>query len=85
MKTPIEERTCDCCKTIEDEFHYVMVCEKFSTPRKKLLQEMSEIFVNFESLSPEEKFIFLMKCEDFETVSLVLNYMNETVAIRGPL
>ena len=63
----------------------MLVCGKFSTPRKRLLEEMSEIFVNFENLSPEEKFIFLMKGEDFETVSLMANYMNETIVIRGSL
>ena len=85
MKTPIEDRTCDYCQTVENEFHYVLICEKFSTPRKILLEEMSKIFVNFNDLNPEEKFIFLMKCQDFDTISLMRNFIAETIARRGTL
>ena len=44
---------------------------------------MSEMFVNFERISLDNKFIILMKCDDVETIWHMGNYISETLKIRG--
>ena len=85
VKVPVNERLCDHCNLVEDETHYVLVCEKFDEPRKQFLEQLSEIFPTFGSLDLEEKFIFIMKCQDYEVINLLAQYLSETTKIRGDL
>ena len=35
--TPVEERLCDQCKKIDDEYHFLLECSKFSVLRKRFI------------------------------------------------
>ena len=84
-KIPEQERICDTCKEIENEYHYVIECNKFNETRKKLFTNMSEIFTNFQMLNSENKFIMLMASDDPETSMEMAKFIQETVKIRGKL
>ena len=84
-KIPEQERICDTCKEIENEYHYVIECNKFNETRKKLFTNMSEIFINFQMLNSENKFIMLMASDDPETSMEMAKFIQETVKIRGKL
>ena len=58
--------------------------KNLKNPGENCLQ-MSEIFVNFEMLEPEDKFKMLMSAEDTETCIEMARYIQETVKLRGKL
>ena len=61
--TPLEDRICNCCSAnqIEDEVHILLQCDLYNDLRYKLLKHM--LFLNdaFNTLSPLDKFISIMK------------------------
>ena len=64
-KLKINERTCKICKYdyIEDELHFVCICEAYSVYRKKMYDKIICKFKDFLALSDNEKFISIMKNE----------------------
>ena len=61
----IEERTCDICKQnfVENETHFICECSAYENIRTKLFNDIAIKDVNFNNLSTEEKYIYLMKNE----------------------
>ena len=68
----------------EDEKHVILYCNKYSE-RINLLKNMTDIFPIFNSLSNDEKLIFLMKCEDIEIFHLLSNFLEHVLKVRGEL
>ncbi len=54
-----EERTCPICNTgVEDQFHFVCICEEYSHFREILYARV--VNVEFNVMSNEEKFVYLI-------------------------
>ncbi len=60
--TPVENRICKQCtdKKVEDEHHFLLECTKYQTQRDILFQIVSTKCKLFETLSTENKFIYLL-------------------------
>ena len=63
---PRKERFCTVCeklglKSIGDEKHAVLVCQKFETDRDQLIRNISKIHPGFLSLNNDERIIFMLK------------------------
>ena len=58
-KTPRNERFCKKCNTdeIEDEMHFLLLCNHFETDRNNILDLVAGEVKNFHTLSCENKFI----------------------------
>ena len=65
-KTPRNERFCKKCNTgeIEDEMHFLLLCNHFETDRKNILDLVAGEVKNFHTLSCENKLILLMNNEN---------------------
>ena len=50
---------------IEDEFHFLFHCPKYSIPRKKFYNQIQQNFVYFNQLSYTELIIKLMNSQNF--------------------
>ena len=65
---PFDERVCSLCNVLEDEFHFVLQCRKFSDIRplyiKKYYWRHPSMF----------KFLELIKCENVKTVRNLATY-----------
>ena len=60
-----EDRICNTCYlNIEDEFHFLMICSPLDKCRAKYFNIIKRLYTNFENLSTEDKFIWLLSCED---------------------
>ena len=61
-RIPPEQRLCTNCdlNICEDEFHFLIVCKKYSTHRNVFYKSIMGIYDKFELLSDKEKFIWLM-------------------------
>ena len=61
-KIDVEERKCNKCDTdtVEDEFHYIITCPHYKEIRKKLFDSIDQRNQQFNSLSNEDKFAYIM-------------------------
>jgi hypothetical protein len=67
----VEDRICNTCNlNIEDEFHFLMICLPLDNCRAKYFSIIKRLYTNFENLSTEDKFIWLLSCEDKEIILL---------------
>ena len=61
----VEDRICNTCNlNIEDEFHFLMICLPLDNCRAKYFSIIKRLYTNFENLSTEDKFIWLLSCEE---------------------
>ena len=78
----LEDRICQQCqnidKYVEDEFHLVIKCEKYSKYRSDLLTSISTTQTHFLSLSERQKFKYIMSYQSnmFDIVSFIQNCFN---------
>ena len=72
---PLEDRMCLICNEdyIEDEFHFLCVCERYSFYRNALFTKVLDKNHEFGALSMEDKFIYLLRYENRE-VAKYLEY-----------
>ena len=62
-KTPIENRICCTCHTLEDGVHFIIYCTSYITDRKSLFDKLISVYPNFNLLTNNQKIIFLLKSE----------------------
>jgi hypothetical protein len=48
----------------EDEMHFLMFCSKYDKTRQDLFSIVGMTCINFQNLSIEERFLWLMTCEN---------------------
>ena len=74
-ETPHNDRFCPVCNSgiIEDEFHFLLHCLKYSIPREKFYNKIQQNFVDFNQLSCTELIINeLMNSQNFSVNSYLL-------------
>ena len=83
-RTPVNLRTCNVCSSsdIEDEFHLMCVCSKYSDIRNNLFEAISKFVVNFDTLSLEENFLMLLSSQQSDVNLLVVDYVNKCFEVR---
>ena len=71
----LRNRTCLVCNSgeIEDEFHFLCCCIKYSLERSKLHRKIKTDVVNFNSLDDIDKFLLLNSEYQIETAHFVHN------------
>ena len=57
---PVEKRICGTCNIVEDERHFLTVCEKFRDQRNDLINKISIIEPKIELFNDDYLFIFLI-------------------------
>ena len=77
------ERKCFKCKVdVEDEFHFVIKCPLYAAERKVLFDAFSENCKNFDSLTEEQKFIFILSNEDTDLTKILAKFLFRSFKIR---
>ena len=66
-KVPLERRVCQVCNSdlVEDEFHFIMVCNKHELERNKLLYYIAQKDLSFMHLNPFNKFLYILSNESY--------------------
>ena len=59
-RVPVEQRLCDECNLIEDEFHVIMVCTRYIDIRTDAMNAISLIDYQFSTYTPHAQFIQMM-------------------------
>ena len=77
-QTSHNDRFCHICNAgkIEDEFHFLFHCPKYSIPKEKFYSEIQQNFVDFNQLSYTELIIKLMNQHNFSVNSYLLKFVS---------
>ena len=74
---PLMERFCPfCCDKVETEIHFLCDCHIYGDLRDSLFYSVSQHSPTFIDLSSEEKFIYLMNCDNFQF------YLRKTIIFK---
>ena len=86
-QTPHNDRFCPVCNygIIEDEFHFLLHCPKYSIPREKFYNQIQHNFVDFNQLSSTELLIKLMNSQNFSLNSHLLKFVSLCNDLRNNL
>ena len=81
---PVENRFCDyCVSEIEDEFHFLIKCSKYNSPRNKLFSVVQINCRNFCSLEDKVKFNWLLTNSDKNVIIELSNFLFESFALHA--
>ena len=86
-QTSRNDRLCPICNSgiIEDEFHFLFHCPKYSIPREKFYNQIQQNFVDFNQLSYTELIIKLMNSQNFSVNSHLLKFVSLCNDLRNNL
>ena len=83
---PVDLRACDICPGFfANENHIIMTWSKFDGPPDELLDVMSKIFLNFDSVSDEHTLYITIKLKDAELIYCFRKCVDKYVRIGGSL
>ena len=78
-----ENRKCFICKDdIEDEMHFITKCPLYSSEREELYKSLKINSKTFESLSRDQKFIFILTNEDKNVMTELAKYTYRAMKVR---
>ena len=86
-QTSRNDKFCRICNSgiIEDEFHFLFHCPKYSIPREKFYNQIQQNFVDFNRLSYTELIIKLMNSQNFSVNSHLLKFVSLCNDLRNNL
>ena len=86
-QTPHKDRFCPVCNSgiIEDEFHFLLHCPKYSIPKGKFNNQFQHNFVNFNKLSSTELIITLINSQKVFLHSHLLKFISLCNDLRNNL
>ena len=78
-------RSCKLCKSgsIEDEKHFATQCTSFASDRNELFKTMSQLSVHFNTMSNEQKFIWMFINEDKNAIVALSEYISKCYNLRS--
>ena len=78
-QTSRNDRFCPICNSgiIDDEFHFLFHCPKYSIPREKFYNQIQQNFVDFNQLSYTELMIKFMNSQNFSVKSHLLKLCDD--------
>ena len=81
FKIEANKRFCTFCnnESIEDENHFMLICKNYIKERKILFEKIINIFPEFEKMSINEKFIFLLKTglSEVDSCKIITEYIHK--------
>ena len=88
QKLPLEQRICQRCtsNSVDDEIHFLITCSYFATQRTSLLAESKLLNSEFDSLSNDDKFIYIMSSTHRPLVICLAKYTYscfQTLSVSG--
>ncbi len=88
LKTPVENRVCQHYSILEDEFHFLLMCNqksRYLTVRESFVQELSNINPSFVNMCDADRFTYIMSSEDNDVCEITGRLVHRLVLVRGSL
>ena len=81
--TPRNSRLCKrCSNCVEDEYHFMMICELYNNERSELFDKICSVSPEFSSMSNSNKFKYLFLNHDARSMSWVGCYIHKCMIKR---
>ena len=84
---PPDQRICNKCQLnlCEDELHFILTCTFYQEERESFMQKLKQLFerINFDMLSVNDLFIWLMANVHEEFLHIFTKYLNVIYAKRN--
>jgi hypothetical protein len=79
------QRICSHCQKgeVEDEFHFVMSCSRYSGARAQLITSIAEFMPDFRQATDIDQLHSLMRCDDTELMALFIPFISSITDIRN--
>ena len=77
------DRLCSLCKTVENEFHFVMVCPLYEDLRYDFLSEIYYMFPFLQQYSLYEQFLFFMGFDDCNLHCIFSKFISNAFNVRS--
>ena len=73
LKIPVEQRICPLCKQeIEDEYHFIMKCQKLDELRNTFFDEIISVVSPFSAMNNTEQFNFILSSQDLDISKILV-------------
>ena len=84
---PVDQRLCKCCTygVVEDEVHFALSCPLYNGLRTELFAKINSQNINFKLLNDNQKFIWLMSCEDTIVLNAFAKYLLDCYELRSKM
>jgi exonuclease III len=81
------DRTCLTCNSsdIEDEEHFLTQCPSYSDDRQTLFRTVKVQCPQFDTLTNEQKLIWLMTTEDSHIIHALATFLNKSLSLRSEI
>ena len=86
VKQPVNERTCMYCpSSVEDEFHFLIVCKAYITEREVLYEkiELLQPYTIIQRDNPQITFVNIMESSDPDILFSVCKFLQKCFKLRG--
>ena len=83
VNKPELDRCCTICDTIENEFHFVMICPLYNDSRCDLFSEITVLFPFISQYSLYEQFLFLMGFDDPKLHCIFSKFISNAFNVRS--
>ena len=81
--TPRENRRCkNCINSVEDEFHFMIICDLYNLERIELFSKINATSPAFASMDNSEKFCYLFVSHDARVLSWVGKFIHKCMIKR---
>ena len=77
------DRLCAMCDTVEDDFHFVLICPLYISIRCDLFNEINVLFPFISQYSLHEQFLFLMGFDDYKLHYIFSKFISDAFNIRA--
>ena len=81
--TPVDERTCLICHTIEDEQHVLLNCTINKKERESLYVQLKESCKNFNNLNDKNKCIHIMSVSEKPLLKIIAKFVHDSLILLG--
>ena len=86
--TKAEERCYKLCKlennlTVEDEFHFLMVCLLYRIKRENMSESIYKSFSMISQISLREQFLWLMSQENVNCTNKITKFITQSMKLRS--
>src|SRR6056300_1576225 len=79
----IQDRLCNKCKVLEDELHFLTVCEKYEPMRRELYSKVADVMPGFSNMNVNEKFAYLMCNENQQILTWAGKFLYSAFELRS--
>ena len=82
-KTPIENRLCLACNSLEDEEHFLLSCSLFEADRANLFNKVEYKYPDFIHMENKNRFAFLLYNQDSQVLTWVGKFIYRSFEKRS--